>query len=279
LSKSIHCHSGVPQGSHLGPIFFILDINEGTQSVIFNTREDKLLSVETTLAEALFLCRNKCRNDTPVSTVCTHTHQIFNYSISTKMRSSREMTKKTFDTVQTKLLFTFWSSNQDRSVTSGKKYGQTYQYPHYVPVSFCLPCSHQHRSSQTLSKMEPTMPYVVLAMCLLFDQFICHQSHVRWNPYQLHLNTVLAQAPAQLFTFIHQRVSLMRNFSRQHSLDRTQTISENSGGCITSAMCRSAGNRALSSAVKIPAGSYVKIHPHPFDEQQSPQNRQSKSHP
>jgi hypothetical protein len=27
LSESIQCHSGVPQGSHLGQIFFILDIN------------------------------------------------------------------------------------------------------------------------------------------------------------------------------------------------------------------------------------------------------------
>jgi hypothetical protein len=27
LSESIQCHSGVPQGSHVEPIFFILDIN------------------------------------------------------------------------------------------------------------------------------------------------------------------------------------------------------------------------------------------------------------
>jgi hypothetical protein len=27
LSESIQCHSGVSQGSHLEPIFFILDIN------------------------------------------------------------------------------------------------------------------------------------------------------------------------------------------------------------------------------------------------------------
>jgi hypothetical protein len=27
LSESIQCHFGIPQGNHLGPIFFILDIN------------------------------------------------------------------------------------------------------------------------------------------------------------------------------------------------------------------------------------------------------------
>jgi hypothetical protein len=34
-------------------------------SVVFPLKQT-LLSVETTLAQALFLCRNECRNDTPV---------------------------------------------------------------------------------------------------------------------------------------------------------------------------------------------------------------------
>jgi hypothetical protein len=63
--------------------------------------------------------------------------------------------------------------------------------------------------------------------CPVIDQFIFHQSHVKRNPHQLHLNSVLAQAPPQLFTFIHHKVSPMRNSSRHHSFDRTQAISGN----------------------------------------------------
>jgi hypothetical protein len=148
-------------------------------------------------------------------------------------------------------------------------------------VSFCLPCSHQRRFSQTL---EIARRQCHLS-CPLIDQFISHQPHVRRYPHQLHLNFVLAQAQAQLFTFIHQRMSLMHNFPRQYSLDRTQPISENKTSLrrpITLAMCRSAVNRVLSSGLKTPAGlrgSYVKVHPHLFDGQQSLHNPQSKSHP
>jgi hypothetical protein len=84
-------------------------------------------------------------------------------------------------------------------------------------VPFCLPNSENR--SQTMVCQRLSLP--------LIDQFIFHQSYVRRNSHQLHLNSVFAQAPAQLFTFLHQRVSLMRNFPRQHSLDRTQAISEN----------------------------------------------------
>jgi hypothetical protein len=134
-----------------------------------------------------------------------------------------------------------------------------------------LPCSHQRRFSQTL---EIAWRQCHLS-CPLIDQFISHQPHVRRNPHQLHLN--LAQAQAQLFTFLHQRMSLMPNFPRQLSENKTSLRRP-----ITLAMCRSAVNRVLSSGLKTPAGlrgSYVKVHPHLFDGQQSLHNPQSKSHP
>jgi hypothetical protein len=34
LSQTICCHSDVPQGSHLGPLFFIADINENVENVM-----------------------------------------------------------------------------------------------------------------------------------------------------------------------------------------------------------------------------------------------------
>jgi hypothetical protein len=37
LSETIYCHSGVPQVSHLGPLFFIADINE-TLDIFDNVR-------------------------------------------------------------------------------------------------------------------------------------------------------------------------------------------------------------------------------------------------
>jgi hypothetical protein len=45
----------------------------------------------------------------------------------------------------------------------------------------------------------------------LIDQLIFYQCHVRWNPHQLHLNSFLAEAPAQLLTFIQQKVFFFGN--------------------------------------------------------------------
>jgi hypothetical protein len=110
---------------------------------------------------------------------------------------------------------------------------------------------------------------------------VSYQSHVRRNLHQLHLNSVLAQAPALLFIFIHQRVSRMRNFPRQHialiELRLFVRIRHLSGGYITSTMCHSEQSTQLFS--KNISRTYVKIRPHSCDEQQSPHNPQSKSHP
>jgi hypothetical protein len=51
---------------------------------------------------------------------------------------------------------------------------------------------------------------------------------VRWNPHQLHLNPVLAQAPPSTVVYLHtQEGESGRNFPRQYSLDQTQAIGEN----------------------------------------------------
>jgi hypothetical protein len=45
LSETIYCHSGVPQGSHLCPLFFIADINDMLdifENVLGNADELKL---------------------------------------------------------------------------------------------------------------------------------------------------------------------------------------------------------------------------------------------
>jgi hypothetical protein len=63
-----------------------------TQRVFSNTRQDKrsvvftlksvVFTLETTLAEALFLCRNECENDTPVFTVYIHKYVLgFNQKV------------------------------------------------------------------------------------------------------------------------------------------------------------------------------------------------------
>jgi hypothetical protein len=48
------------------------DFSRQDKRSVFFTLKQTLLSVETTLGEALFLCRNMCRNDTPVFTVNRH---------------------------------------------------------------------------------------------------------------------------------------------------------------------------------------------------------------
>jgi hypothetical protein len=46
----------------------INEVSFSHKNVIFILKQT-FVSVEKTLAEALFLCRNKCRNDTPVFNV------------------------------------------------------------------------------------------------------------------------------------------------------------------------------------------------------------------
>jgi hypothetical protein len=62
--------------------------------------------------------------------------------------------------------------------------------------------SSQCQSSQTLSIAVEDGAFQWRLSCSIIDQFISHQSYLRWNAHQLHLNSVLAQASAQLFTFI-----------------------------------------------------------------------------
>jgi hypothetical protein len=124
---------------------------------------------------------------------CTHTHQIFNYSKSTKMRCDRteQCPNKTLDTVQTNLLSSFWASNQGRSVTSGKIEWAN------LPVS-----AESH--------------------------FVCHaltaltMSHQRW-----YSGSLLTDSLSLIKAMLSRKIQTLDNFPRQHSLDRTQAISEN----------------------------------------------------
>jgi hypothetical protein len=70
---------------------------------------------------------------------CTHTHQIFNYSKSTKMPFEQSNVQiKALTQCKQSISLPFGPQSTTGEPTSIRK------------ILFCLPCSHQHRSSQTL---------------------------------------------------------------------------------------------------------------------------------
>jgi hypothetical protein len=156
----------------------------------------------------------------------THTSDLQLFEIYQDAIEQGNVQIKTLDTMQTNLLSSFWPSNQSRSVTSGKIENKT-NLP--VPAESHFTCPAlinaglaklwKPLEDNGLSKMEPSN-----AACRARSSTRSFPTSPK-NPHQLHLNSVLGQAAAQLFTFIHQRVIRMRNFQK------SVRIRHPSGGC------------------------------------------------
>jgi hypothetical protein len=134
-----------------------------------------------------------------------HTHTSSTIRNLPRCDRTEQCPDKTFDTVQTKLLSSFWPSNEGRSVTLSAE-------SHFACHALINAC----RSSQTLEivRRQWSVKDGAFKCCLLCP--LIDQSHVIRNPHQPHLNSILAQAPAQLFTFIHQRVKKILQIEKQN---------------------------------------------------------------